>query len=70
MGWIPTAPDMSRGCSTFMVRSQPTAITTSTGSTISGLKSSATSTGGTQDMNGPKNGTAWRSPETKIVTAA
>ena len=43
MGWIPTAPAMTRGWSTFITRNQPTPITMIAGSVALGWTRIATS---------------------------
>ncbi len=70
MGWMPTAPAMSRGWRTFMVTNHATAIRIRTGTTGPSGVSSTTSTGGAQDTNGPKNGIICRRPAMTVVTAA
>ena len=70
IGWMPTAPDISRGEMTFIVTNQAMPMTIRTGSATSGLSSSATATGGSQDTNGPKNGIIWSRPAATVVTAA
>ena len=52
-----------------MVTNQPMPITSTTGRTASGASSRATARGGSQEMNGPKNGIAWRTPAVNTVTA-
>ena len=61
---------MSRGCSTFITASQPAAITTITETVESPFETRATSTGGAQAKNGPKNGIAIRRPAAAAVAAA
>src|SRR3954466_15557321 len=68
IGWIPTACAMSRGWTTFMTRNQPTPIAIRAGSVASGFTRMATSTGGTHDTNGPKNGIAMSRPDAADVT--
>ena len=68
IGWIPTAPCMIRGWSTFITTNQPAAIRAVTGSSASGLKRRATITGGIHATNGPKNGIAMRMPAAAAVT--
>ena len=62
IGWMPTAPAISRGWRTFIVTNQPMPMMTRTGSTALGTISSATATGGTHETNGPKNGIACSTP--------
>jgi hypothetical protein len=53
-GWSPTASAMSRGWMMFISTNQPMTMMTRTGSAASGLKKTATSTGGAHEMNGPE----------------
>ena len=62
IGWMPTAPCMIRGWSTFIAMNQPMPMIRAVGSSASGWNTSATRTGGTHDTNGPKNGIAIRTP--------
>ena len=62
-GWMPTALAMTRGWMMFMTTNQPMPMTTSVGMTTSGLVRTATTTGGAQEKNGPKNGIIWSTPD-------
>ena len=70
IGWIPTAPCMSRGWRTFITTNQPMPIRMSAGSSAPGTKKSATTTGGAHATNGPKNGIAMSTPATTEVRIA
>ena len=70
IGWIPTEPAISRGWRTFIVTNQPMPMMIATGSTGPSGMSIATSTGGIQDTNGPKNGIIWSTPAATVVSAA
>src|ERR1035437_1401957 len=67
-GWRPTASAMRRGWMMFINTNHPTTMMIMAGSATSGLKKMATSTGGTHEMNGPKNGMACRMPDDAAVT--
>ncbi len=70
IGWIPTAPCMIRGWSTFMTTIQPMPMSTIDGTSASGLNTSAATTGGAHARNGPKNGMAISRPAVVDVKAA
>ena len=67
---MPTAPCMIRGWRTFITTIQPAPIRISAGSADSGWRTSATTTGGAHEMNGPKNGIIWSRPASTEVSAA
>ncbi len=69
IGWRPTASAISRGWRTFMTTNQPTIMIASVGRMSPGSVKTATTTGGAQDTNGPKNGIAMSRPEAAVVTA-
>src|SRR5664279_3252891 len=67
-GWRPNASAIRRGWMTFISTNQPAIMMISTGSTALGTKKTATSTGGSHEMNGPKKGMAWSTPDEAAVT--
>ena len=70
IGWMPTEPANSRGEMMFIVTNQAMPIRIRTGTTGPLGISSVTSTGGSHDTNGPKNGTIWSRPAETVVMAA